>query len=540
MNAKLRSRLLERGYFPAQLPPPFVTATLAANADLVEKELAASKTHESECETFSVARVAHRRRTVRIPNPISQLILVTSISQHWAELRKHYTRSRITVSRPKAMSRSPGRAIEIPMFGALESERAQRSAGYRYALISDITQFFPSIYTHSLPWAIEGRSVVKSKMRAKKKLGYGNDLDIHVRNCQSKQTKGLPIGPDTSHILAEVVGVGIDLKVRDQFGRWPAGYRYVDDYALFFATRNDADLALSCLNEAVSEYELVLNEHKTRIATLDAIELDLWVHELRQFPFSHTRSRQTAEVHHFFHIALTRAAQFPNESVMKFALKRIATELIRPDSWPVFEAYLLRTAIAYPDTLQLVSQFLLTYREAGYGIDKIALRRMLESILLEHAMRGHHFETAWCLWIAIDNSVEMPVRILRSITEQESSICALLALDLSSRGLCNGRISQSAWKSRCSADNLNGPHWLLAYQSERDGFFPGHPSFVASDPIWGPLLARGVTFYDRGRKQSALFNIVAPDKSRTEVLDMEGNPNEFLEFVDVDEEYIDR
>jgi hypothetical protein len=46
-----------------------------------------------------------------------------------------------------------------------------------------------------------------------------------------KQQMRLPIGPDTSHILAEIIGVAIDLELQSQLGAWPPGFRYVDDCA---------------------------------------------------------------------------------------------------------------------------------------------------------------------------------------------------------------------------------------------------------------------------------------------------------------------
>jgi hypothetical protein len=66
---------------------------------------------------------------------------------------------------------------------------------------------------------------------------YGNLLDLRVRNAQDGQTIGLPVGPDTSRLLAEIVGTAVDKAVQTALRgkrNWSAkqrgGMRFVDDF----------------------------------------------------------------------------------------------------------------------------------------------------------------------------------------------------------------------------------------------------------------------------------------------------------------------
>lgn len=537
------SALLGDGYFPTQLPPPFTSTSFGHAAKKISSAFGAAKSVSSECEVFSVARGGSRRRTIKIPNPISQLLLCRSLSSNWAPLSLFLRGSRLALSRPRFVMKAGERPVRIPSLSELESERVARSGGYRYALVSDITQFFPSLYTHALSWALHTKAVAKAAARTRTRAGFGDDLDLHARNCQSRQTVGVPIGPDSSHLLAEVVGVAIDKMLKDVLGRWPAGYRYVDDFVLFFSTGAEADSALNDLNRVLEHFELRPNEHKTRIVPVERLEVDSWVHSLRRFEFSHTKARQASELHHFFHLAFAEAAAHSSESVMKFALRRVAVEVIRTEHWHIFESYLLRVALSYPDTLQLVSQFFSTYRGLGYPINKHALSRMLHSVLAEHAIYARHSETAWALWVAIQNAVKVKASLIKPLTRSHSSVCALLVLDLQSRGLVSGKLSVSDWSALCSAADLYTSNWMLAYQAERDNLFPGLPSYVAADPDFGQLITRGVTFYDPTRSQRALFSVHEDDDlglTQNDILRLERNPNPFVEFLDVDEEYIDR
>jgi 3-hydroxymyristoyl/3-hydroxydecanoyl-(acyl carrier protein) dehydratase len=51
-----------------------------------------------------------------------------------------------------------------------------------------------------------------------------------------------------------------------------------------------------------------------------------------------------------------------------------------------------------------------------------------------------------------------------------------------------------------------------------------------------------ITFYDKTAKQKHLFSVKQQDYPLLmvdEIFDLEENPNEYIEFFDVDEEYID-
>ena len=59
-------------------------------------------------------------------------------------------------------------------------------------LKTDISKFYPSIYTHSIPWATEGGKEIYKKNRAfgdkdtrKRTNLYGDDLDRLMVDCQN-------------------------------------------------------------------------------------------------------------------------------------------------------------------------------------------------------------------------------------------------------------------------------------------------------------------------------------------------------------------
>ena len=65
--------------------------------------------------------------------------------------------------------------------------RAFCRASARYLLQTDIDNFYPSIYTHVIPWALHTKSAAKQR-RHNYNLA-GNVLDYIVRNSQDQQTQ---------------------------------------------------------------------------------------------------------------------------------------------------------------------------------------------------------------------------------------------------------------------------------------------------------------------------------------------------------------
>ncbi|EED2043121.1 RNA-directed DNA polymerase, partial [Listeria innocua] len=88
---------------------------------------------------------------------------------------------------------------------------------YKFFLKLDIQQFFPSIYTHSLSWALFGdKSVAKKYKGNLYKSAFPNASDMIAQIINFNETHGLIIGPEFSRIIAELLltRVDIDLHAR--------------------------------------------------------------------------------------------------------------------------------------------------------------------------------------------------------------------------------------------------------------------------------------------------------------------------------------
>ena len=226
-------RLLTHGFFPMEIPQCFTSRpyglALTARGISLPTQLTPGNDRRPPrpLARHNLARVGQLRRTLAIPHPAPYFALASEVITSWPDLQPLLARGNLSASRP-VMGYTTGRAI-VAKFGPPDYARlrVEHRSNARYLLCADILQCYPSVYTHSLAWAVEG------KMRAKQHRHdltlIGNRLDRRTMELQDGQTRGIPIGPDTSRVLAELILTAVDKKLEDQIGR-TAGFRAVDDY----------------------------------------------------------------------------------------------------------------------------------------------------------------------------------------------------------------------------------------------------------------------------------------------------------------------
>lgn len=84
----------------------------------------------------------------------------------------------------------------------VEQKSIELSLKYNWIGITDITDCYGSIYTHSIAWALHGISTAKTN---RKETLIGNAIDKKIRNMTYGQTNGIPQGSLLMDFIAEIV-----------------------------------------------------------------------------------------------------------------------------------------------------------------------------------------------------------------------------------------------------------------------------------------------------------------------------------------------
>lgn len=251
---------------------PFTTAVYAAEVSKHQTSLPPgfSSAPTTRPGRHDLARPGRLPRRFGIPNPLGAHATAKGVADNWDTLKGFTRTSRFSTSGP--VESDGERAIEWSLsWRQRQVRQAEARAAARYLVRADISLFYPSVYTHSIPWALHGKATAKKQRRPQALLG--NQIDFAVRQAQDQQTIGIPIGPDWSQVIAEVLLTAVDNAVARRFPDL-VGFRLVDDYEFGCSSEPEAEEVLSVLRAELGEYELSLNTQKTEIVDSPATFFD--------------------------------------------------------------------------------------------------------------------------------------------------------------------------------------------------------------------------------------------------------------------------
>ncbi len=289
--------LLEYGYYPEAyvLPPCFRVAKMPAKQKrYFDPEKGFRGLKETECVHVHFPKTELTDRTFGIIEPKIHNDIAYHISRNWkAMVDAMIPRSSVVTSYsfPVPVDRKkPGRMGELRSGRMIYefvtmTDDALATVAYRFTHIvkADIKSFYPSIYTHSLAWAIHGKRAIryggKGKNRRDMKF-VGNRLDKLFQMASDGRTNGLPVGPAVSDIASEIVASAVDCVFTAELKKNSIeceAVRFKDDYRILVSSETDAKKVVKILQASLKEYNLELSDEKTTVSALPEGLFRPWV-----------------------------------------------------------------------------------------------------------------------------------------------------------------------------------------------------------------------------------------------------------------------
>ncbi len=505
---------LARGLFPAELPPPFRTDIFASAVvgNLSTLPTTFVSQQPSPAASHNLARYGALRRRLQVPNPVSFFPLARLLGTNWSTIYSHVSHSPLSLSIPKYGPIAGRSVVAHPGWDARLTKRLELRARGKFVLRTDISRFYPSLYTHSIAWAVHGKAYARQRRRSPGL--FGNQLDEASRKVQDGQSIGLPIGPDTSFVLAELVLQAVD---KDISRRIPSrnGFRVSDDFEFTFTTYGEAERARAVIQESLEKFALSLNAQKTIIFELPDRMEDEWASRLRSHEFrTSTAAAQRADIIDYFDSAFALLRDHPDTHILRYTVARLPNGSIRPANWSYAEQLLLQALQIDSGTITYVLRKLILASSNGLPINLTAVGDALNAVISHHAPLGHGSEVSWAIWGCMALGIPLDTNAAQAASASSDSFVALLALDARSRGLVPTGLNVASWQSLMNTAELYSEHWLLAYEAAVKGWLPGTAGtgHIAADPNFAWLHARGVEFYDPGRVIGAVPTTAAPSK----------------------------
>lgn len=503
MTAKTKSerlrRLLSHGYFAPELPPCFVSHDLAKyrkftldhiDALPLVKGKPAFLRYVSEPSWFYFPRFGKDDRRHGVPNPLSYLFLSRAVADNYVKLRAASKQSSISASPPIFDWNGP-RALIRPSIDLRDDFRVDLSSRREEFVSADIRAFFHSIYTHAIPWAIHGKAFAKEHRGLEH---FGNLVDLLFRNAQDGQTLGLPVGPDCSRLIAEVVASAIDAKLREKVGVGPRdASRYIDDYTISSGDNLSGKTLIAALRQAVGQFELELNNEKSAILPTSVRHGTGWKQEVRSFV--PRGAGDDAAFQHFFYRVGRVCDAYPDTNVEKYAFQNARGAFVQATSWGKLQSHLISAYRRNSSLVAFLVEITILRQIERSDVDYRMLAEFLANRLPVLARENRSGEIIWLLFLAARIRIRLSAKSLEPLAEIENAMVALLVAFCVSLNLVDGPVDFALWNRSLTTDGLRTGMWLYAYESVGLGINPmSSATFIESDAFFAPIHAKKIRF----------------------------------------------
>ncbi|MEH7457335.1 RNA-directed DNA polymerase, partial [Bacillus sp. JJ1127] len=372
---EIARKIVSTGYFASQIPGEFKSTILSKYIDVLDltKSRLSKEGLNKWCKLidFSIPKTDNFRRILSVPHPLHYILLARLIEENWMDLDAHFSKSQFSLTTPHISEE--GITPKYKMSEKI-NRRIHNLVSKRYILQADITRYYPSIYTHSIPWALHTKEVAKANQRDD---GYfGNIIDRLVRNLQDGQTVGIPIGPVVSLIIQEIVGTTIDDEFRKEYGVGLVGFRYTDDMEYYFSSSEEAERALNILNKILKNYGLDLNNAKTRVIKIPQVLEPEWLYYFKKYEFRRNKkdrmksiNLQHTDIKEYFSTAFKFKIQSDEKGILNYAVKALRNVVIFRENWDIFESLLLQSILVDSSIIPTVFETIEGYKYRGYPLD---------------------------------------------------------------------------------------------------------------------------------------------------------------------------
>jgi len=319
----VKKSLLMYNYFPMQRKEKEEMPPILTSVDF--KPEVASKIKGSSCGKrnkgfdsieYRLTRFNGVSRICTIPHPKPYSDLVFCIAENWDKLN-YIIENKNSLIRPKKHN-GDDRIIIMNYEDKTEKtkKKLDMAFGCRFMVYTDISNFFPSLYTHTLCWTDSPIVVAKQRKSPLQKI------DDSLQELNRCETHGVAIGPATSNIVSEAILAKIDEDLCKKYNY----ERYIDDYTAYCKTEEDAQKFIKNLSAELNKYRLSLNINKTKIVALPTPYNDDWVTELLSNQIKDDKI-SVRDVTNYVSLLINLSQKAPDGSVLKFGLKCLINKL---------------------------------------------------------------------------------------------------------------------------------------------------------------------------------------------------------------------
>jgi hypothetical protein len=455
--------LLAHGLFTEKLPPVFTSVNFF---DYCQSRTKNFQDIPSPYIFYESMREINIPRQLGIPNPITYHRLCQCLKDNWYKICEHF--EKYTSFQSHKISRTHIRKLKNkPSLFEMNYKNLRRDGipepdliiEKRYIVRSDITQFFPSIYTHSILWALVGKPM--AKINRNKNFCY-NAIDHYTQNIKNGETHGLLIGPHASNLLSEIILAVVDYKLHEN--NWNNFFRFVDDYTCYTETCEEGQKFIIDLSNELRHFDLAMNYKKTNISELPHASVEQWVGQIKAI-IQRTKNQKM----NFYDVqayldSVIELMHYNNDlsSILNYSIKVLSKQKMDNSAKIYCIKSFLHYAIVFPYLIPLLDNYLFQ----PFAVDAQLIEHFSIKIYKEGIKSNNNEEICFSLFFAIKYNFPLLGIDMDELLKTNSCVVMILAYlyfkRIKNKDACK-KCKDYAPKSSLFSDDF-GQFWLFIYE----------------------------------------------------------------------------
>ena len=376
-------------------------------------------------------------------------------------------------------------------------KKIQMTRGASGILHIDISEFYKSIYTHTLSSIKLGIDEAKEAFQQdsqdqiyKKYVA----LDDRVRRLNGARTNGILVGPYISRILSEALLARVDIELR------AAGFtflRYADDYEIAIYKEEDLEDVKSKLVSIFERYSFRINNEKTIYERYPFYMFMNYEKIIRRL-VGKDKEIDSVEVVELFNKFL-QMEKSGEKGAVRYLLKTYKNEYHVADK-QLYASYLLNVLCNDEKALGLACKIIIH----EYNANRIELDERFYSIIVNKLQyeikKQHDLEIVWLTYLLKYTNFPIAQELLKEIIKSKCDLAIVIVFEEWS-GIIENTDIEWCWE--------NSTSWILLYQialrhPEKRVIFYQKLGIVHNQNFYDKLFDKDFTFY----KKSQLLNEV--------------------------------
>lgn len=383
---------------------------------------------------YSSMRNINIPRPMAIPEPFAYSNQAKSLSVNWNALQNHFRDK--TINDSYKISRIHLRKLEnkpelfemnyknFSKDGDPEQDIVIKS---KYVALADISNCFPSVYSHSISWALVGKTHAKSKSRPADRNEWFNQIDYNTRNLKHGETNGLLIGPHSSNLISEIILVAVDHQLTQE------GFKYIrniDDYTCYVESYEESDRFFLCLSEELKKYELALNSKKSKIIPLPQASVKNWVAKMNHFNFTNTYkvnnkdAIRVKELKGFLDFAIElMLIEDSDASILNYAIKIISKKHLDRNAKDYYIKQIHHLVLLFPYLINLLEEQVFE----PHKIDKLTIKKIAKDIYAYGIKKKIYEASSFAIYWSIKYDIDIEITTIKQ-NSIDSTDCIFLLI----------------------------------------------------------------------------------------------------------------